>query len=170
MYRGCQGAWSELGRVKKEEDTPMAEVWWACTLGRKMMFQKHLEQLRHREGFSCGNGPKTSVSAARESKKILNPCALSRTSMCVPQPRESQVQTCKRCFSLLDLQRGREDGPGLQHPMPAWSSCRGMRGCRPAPEDKTSLSQLDKSSFWRQGSYRLVGQGTGTGVPVNMDE
>lgn len=67
MYRGCQGTWSELRRRKKEEDMLMAEVWWACTLGRKMLFQRLLQQLWHREGFGCGNGPETSVSAAWES-------------------------------------------------------------------------------------------------------
>jgi len=112
----------------------MAEMRRACTRGRKMVSQKHLQQLRHREGFSSENGPKTSVSAAGESKKTLNPCALPRTLLVVPQPGEGQAQTCQRCFSLLDLQREREDGPGLQHPTPAWRSCRGMRTCRPAPE------------------------------------
>lgn len=168
MYRGFQGTWSELGRGKKEEDTFMARVWWACTLGRKM-FQKHIQQLRRREQFSHGNDPETSLSAARESKKILNPCVLSRTPMGVPQAREGQAQTCKRCFSLLDLQREKEDGPGLQHTTPAWVLA-GVRRCHPAPEDKTSLPQLDKSSLWSQGSYRLIGQGTGTEVPVNMDK
>lgn len=98
------------------------------------------------EGFSYGNGPKTFVSAARESKKILDPCALSKITMGAPQPTESQAQTCKSCFSLLDLQR--EDGPGLRHPTLAWRSCRGVRRCCPAPEGKASLSQLDKCSLW----------------------
>lgn len=118
MYRGCQGTWSELGRGKKEEDMFMARAWWACSLGRKT-FQKHIQQIWHREQFSHVNDPKTSLSAARESKKILNSCALSRTPMGVPEAREGQAQTCKRCFSLLDLQREKEDGPGLQHPTPA---------------------------------------------------
>lgn len=85
--------------------------------GRKMPFGKHLQGLWHREGFTYGNGPKTCVSAARERKEILNPCALSRTPMGVPQPGDSQAQTCKRCLSLLDLQGEKEDGAGLQHPV-----------------------------------------------------
>ena len=77
MHRGCQGTWSELGRGKKEEDTLMAKVWWACTLGRKMLFQKHLQQLQHREGFSYGNGPKRHLSLLPEKVRkywIPVPC------------------------------------------------------------------------------------------------
>lgn len=99
--------------------------------------------------------------------RIPVPCA--RILMGVPQPRESQAQNCKSCFSLLVLQREREDGLILQHPTPAWSICRGMRRRRSVPEDEISLSQLEKLSLLSQGIHRLVGQGTGTEVPVNMN-
>lgn len=61
------------------------------------------------------------------------------------------------------------EGRSLQHSTPAWSSCRGVRKCHSDPEEEISLSQLDKLSLLSQGVHRLVGQGTGSEVPVNMN-
>lgn len=160
---------SDLGRRKEEEET-LTPNCWACTPGRMLLFQKHLQQLQHREGFSHGNSPKTYVSAARESKTIQNPCVPCKDPDGSPSAQGmsgTDQDNCKKCFSLLVLQRERQEV--CQHPTPAWSSCGGVRGRRSDPENEITLSQLDKLSLLSQGIHRLVGQGTGTEVPVNMN-
>lgn len=117
MYRSCQVTWSDLRRGKEEEETRQPN-WWACTPRRMMLFQKHLWQLQHKEGFSYGNSPKTYVSAARESKTIQNPCILCKDPDGCPSGQGksgTDQDNCKRCFSLLVLQREREEVCSTQH-------------------------------------------------------
>lgn len=160
MYRSCQRTWPELGRGKKEDETPTAKAWWAWCWSEICCFKSTYN--------SSDTGRDSAVEVVLRHlcllpEKILNSClgpwwvSLS--------PEKVRHRPARGVLSLRDLQRERSAAPNSY--MEALQRCEEMS---PSSWGQSSLSELDKSSLGSQGSYRLVGQGTGTEMPVNMGE
>lgn len=120
-----------------------------------MLFQKHLQQLQHREGFSHETVLKHMSLLQEKVRQYRIPVPRARMLMGVPQPRESEAQTKTTARGVSALGPAEGEGRSLQHPTPAWRSCRGIRRSCSDPENEINLSEPDKPSLLSQGIHRV---------------